>query len=143
VSDAEGPYLNSLSQRKPLSVSDICPAKLVTWQPVIPNGSIAIPCMAPGKIATPQRCVPERSLGAQIGLGRGRQNERDIAMVEDPPIDLEEVVVGTGVPRVDPKTRRELSRRFFQFKAAETLREDNQAAHTRESRQPVSQPPVD
>jgi hypothetical protein len=26
---------------------------------------------------------------------------------------------------------------------AETLREDNQAAHTRESRQPVSQPPVD
>jgi hypothetical protein len=25
---------------------------------------------------------------------------------------------------------------------AETLREDNQAAHTRESRQPVSQPPV-
>jgi hypothetical protein len=26
---------------------------------------------------------------------------------------------------------------------AETLRKDNQAAHTRESRQPVSQPPVD
>ena len=26
---------------------------------------------------------------------------------------------------------------------AETLREDNQAAHTRESRQPVSRPPVD
>jgi hypothetical protein len=26
---------------------------------------------------------------------------------------------------------------------AETLREDNQAAQTRESRQPVSQPPVD
>jgi hypothetical protein len=25
---------------------------------------------------------------------------------------------------------------------AETLREDNQAAHTRESRQPVSQPPA-
>ena len=36
VSDAEGPYLNRLSQRKPLSVSDICPAKLVTWHPVIP-----------------------------------------------------------------------------------------------------------
>ena len=49
VSDAEGPYLNRLSQRKPLSVSDICPAKLVTWQPVIPNGSIAIPCTARGK----------------------------------------------------------------------------------------------
>jgi hypothetical protein len=98
VSDAEGPYLNRLSQRKPLSVSDICPAKLVNWQPVIPNGSTAIPCMAPctpGQIATPQRCVPERSLGAQIGLGRGRQNERGLAMKEDPPIDLEEVVVGT------------------------------------------------
>jgi hypothetical protein len=39
VSDAEGPYLKRLSQRKPLSVSDICPAKLVTWHPVIPNGS--------------------------------------------------------------------------------------------------------
>ena len=31
----------------------------------------------------------------QIGLGRGRQNERDLAMVEDPLIDFEEVVVGT------------------------------------------------
>ena len=39
VSDAEGSYLNRLSQRKPLSISDICPAKLVTWHPVIPNGS--------------------------------------------------------------------------------------------------------
>ena len=28
VSDAEGSYLNRLSQRKPLSISDICPAKL-------------------------------------------------------------------------------------------------------------------
>jgi hypothetical protein len=37
---------------------------------------------------------PERSLGTQIGLGRGQQNERDRAMVKDPPIDLEEVVVG-------------------------------------------------
>ena len=51
--------------------------------------------MAPGQIATPQGCVPERSLGTQIGLGRGRQNERDRVMVKDPPIDLEEVVVGT------------------------------------------------
>ena len=93
VSDEEGPYLNRLSQRKPVSVSDICPAKLVTWHPVIPNGSIAIPRMAPGQIATPQRCVPERSLGTQIG--RGRQNERDTVMVKDPPTDLEEVVVGT------------------------------------------------
>ena len=83
----------SLSVKKPLSVSDICPAKLVTWHPVIPNGSIAIPRMAPGQIATPQRCVPERSLGTQIG--RGRQNERDTVMVKDPSTDLEEVVVGT------------------------------------------------
>ena len=33
------------------------------------------------------------SLGAQIGLGRGRQNERDTVMVKDPLIDFEEVVV--------------------------------------------------
>ena len=39
VSDAEGPYLNRLSQRKPLSASDICAAELVTWHPVIPKGS--------------------------------------------------------------------------------------------------------
>jgi hypothetical protein len=71
--------------------------------------------MAQGQIATPQRCVPERSLGTQIGLGRGRQNGRDTAMVKDPPTDLEEVVVGTYVPRVDSKTRGELSRWFFQF----------------------------
>ena len=52
--------------------------------------------MAAGQIATPQGCVPdERSLGTQIGLGWGRQNERDKVMVEDPLIDLEEVVVGT------------------------------------------------
>ena len=31
----------------------------------------------------------------------------------------------------------------FRTAPAETLREDNQAAHTRESRQPVPQPPVD
>ena len=82
--------MSAINQRR--KSLDICPAKLVTWQPVIPNGSIAIPCMAPGQIATPQRCVPERSLGAQIGLGRGGQNERDLAMVKDPPTDLEEVV---------------------------------------------------
>ena len=51
--------------------------------------------MAPGQTATPKRCVPGRSLGTQIGLGRGRQNERDLAMVKDPLIDFEEVVVGT------------------------------------------------
>jgi hypothetical protein len=53
--------------------------------------------MAPGQIATPQGCVLERSLGTQIGLGRGRKNERDLSDGEgsDPPIDLEEVIVGT------------------------------------------------
>ena len=45
-------------------------------------------------IATLHRCVLERSLGTQIRLGWGRQNERDLAMVEDPPTDLEEVVGG-------------------------------------------------
>jgi hypothetical protein len=35
------------------------------------------PLYCPGQIATPQRCVLERSLGTQIGLGWGRQNERD------------------------------------------------------------------
>ena len=45
--------------------------------------------MAPGQIATPQRCVPGRSLGTQIGLGRARQNERDLVMVKDPLIDFE------------------------------------------------------
>ena len=33
-------------------------------------------------------------MGTQIGLGRGRQNKRDLAMVKDPLIDFEEVVVG-------------------------------------------------
>jgi hypothetical protein len=33
--------------------------------------------------------------------------------------------------------------RLNKMAPAETLREDNQAAHTRESWQPVSQPPVD
>ena len=82
-----------LSQRKPLSVSDTCPAKLVTWHPVIPNGSY--PLHGTGTNSTPKRCVPGRSLGTQIGLGRGRQNERDLVMVKDPLIDFEEVVVGT------------------------------------------------
>jgi hypothetical protein len=37
-------------------------------------------------------------------------------MVKDPLIDLEEVVVGIrSLARVDPKTRGETSRRFFQF----------------------------
>ena len=59
VSDAEGPYLNRLSQRKPLSVSDICPAKLVTWHPVIPNGSYPLD----GPRQTPPGCVLIAMLG--------------------------------------------------------------------------------
>jgi hypothetical protein len=59
--------------------------------------------------AKPPRVRPERSLGTQTGLGRGRQNERDLAMVEDPPIDLEEVVVGIrslgSIPRPVGKPR--------------------------------------
>ena len=93
VSDAEGPYLNRLSQRKPLSVSDICPAKLVTWHPVIPNGNYPLH----GPRQTLPGCVLIAILGDPntVGFGRGRQNERDLAMVEDPLIDFEEVVVGT------------------------------------------------
>ena len=41
-------------------------------------------------------------MGTQIGLGWGRQNERDGAMVKDPPTDLEEVVGGITV---DPSGR--------------------------------------
>ena len=35
-------------------------------------------------------------LGTQIGLGWGRQNERDLAMLEDPPTDLQDVVAALG-----------------------------------------------
>jgi hypothetical protein len=91
VSDAEGPYQPPPpSLRKPLSVSDILPGQashLATNDP-----ERELPLAWPE--ANPTRVRPERSLGTQIGLGRGRQNERDLAMVEDPPIDLEEVVVG-------------------------------------------------
>jgi hypothetical protein len=60
VSDAEGPYLNRPSQRKPLSVSDICPAKLVIWHPVIPNGSY--PLHGPRQ-TLPPGCVLKAMLG--------------------------------------------------------------------------------
>jgi hypothetical protein len=94
VSDAEGPYLNRpFLSGSPFPIPTFRPAKLVTWQPVIPNGSYPLHCL--GQIATPQRCVLERPLGTQIVLGWGRQNERDRAMVKDPPTDLEEVVGGT------------------------------------------------
>ena len=39
--------------------------------------------------------LPSGNQGYPIGLGWGRKNERDLAMVEDPPTDLEEVVGGT------------------------------------------------
>ena len=71
--------------------------------------------MAPGQTATPKRCVPGRSLGTQIGLGRGRQNERDLAMVKDPLIDFEEVVVGIRSLGSNPMARGDISRRSFQF----------------------------
>ena len=61
VSDAEGPYLNCPSQRKPLSVSDICPAKLVTWQPVIPNGGN--PLHGTGANSNPTKVRPGAVLG--------------------------------------------------------------------------------
>ena len=42
-------------------------------------------------------------VGTQIGLGRGRQNERDLAMVKDPLIDFEEVVVGMRSLGLNPR----------------------------------------
>ena len=42
--------------RKPLSVSDICPAKLVTWHPALPNGSN--PLHGPGANSNPTRVRP-------------------------------------------------------------------------------------
>jgi hypothetical protein len=67
---------------RPLPIQKFRPAKLVTWQPVIPNGRNPLalpngvnPLHCPGQIATPQRCVLGRSLGTQIGLGWSRQND--------------------------------------------------------------------
>ena len=100
------------SQRKPLSVFDTCPAKLVIWHPVIPNGSYPLdgPRQNPPRVRLVSWC-----LGTQIGLGRGRQNERDLAMVKDPLIDFEEVVVGMRSLGSNPMARGDISRRFFQF----------------------------
>jgi hypothetical protein len=78
VSDAEGPYLNSGSS---FPIPTFRPAKLVTWQPVIPNGVNPL--------------VPSGNLGYPNRARVGRQNERDTVMAEDPPTDLEEVVGGT------------------------------------------------
>jgi hypothetical protein len=75
-----------LSAEAPLRLN-ICPAKLVTWHPVIPNGSYLLH----GPRQTLPGCVLIAILGdigTQIGLGRGRQNERDLVMLKDPPTDL-------------------------------------------------------
>ena len=61
VSDAEGPYLNRPSQRKPLSVSDICPAKLVTWHPAIPKRSNSLAWS--GANSNPTKVRPGAVLG--------------------------------------------------------------------------------
>jgi hypothetical protein len=71
------------------------------------------PPFTPGANNTPQSrpkvCRRYGYLGTQIGLGWGRQNERDRSMVKDPPIDFEEVVVGIrplgSIPRPVGKPR--------------------------------------
>jgi hypothetical protein len=80
--DAEGPYLNRLSQRKSLPVPDISPRQ-----------ASHLPTSDPERELAP--CFRQATKGTQIGLGWGRQNERDRVMVKDPPTDLEEVVGGT------------------------------------------------
>ena len=88
----------ALSQRKSLPDPDISPSQtshLATCDPEREYSNPLSSLHCPGQIATPQRCVLERPLGTQIGLGWGLQNERDLAMVKDPPTDLEEVVGGT------------------------------------------------
>jgi hypothetical protein len=50
-----------LSQRKTLSVSNICPAKLVIWQPVIPNGGN--PLHGTGANSNPKKVRPGAVLG--------------------------------------------------------------------------------
>ena len=58
----------------------------------------------------------KQCLGTQIGLGRGRQNERDLVMVKDPLIDFEEVVVGIWSLGSNPMARRDTYlERFFQI----------------------------
>ena len=78
--------------------------------------------MAPGQTATPKRCVPGRSLGTQIGLGRGRQNERDLVMVKDPLIDFEEVVVGMRSLGSNPMARRDISSGSSSLRSPSKLR---------------------
>jgi hypothetical protein len=65
------------------------------WKKIGTQKTQTLTCEEKGGASHGLPCVPERSSGTHIGLGRGRQNERDLAMVKDPPIDLEEVVAGT------------------------------------------------
>ena len=63
-----------------------------------------------------------QGLGTQIGLGRGRQNERDLAMVEDPLIDFEEVVVGIWSLGSNPMARRDISSGSSRLRSLSKLR---------------------
>jgi hypothetical protein len=80
VSDVERPYLNRpLSQWKPLSVPDICPAKLVTWHPVIPNGSYPLDgprqtllgCVLIAMLGDPNRVRAGSAERTRLGDGEG------------------------------------------------------------------------
>ena len=65
--------------------------KLVTREPMIPNGKPPYLSVTPPDIS-PQRCSFGSVVwGLQIGLGRVRQNQHDGAMVKDPLMDFEEV----------------------------------------------------
>ena len=100
-----------LSQRKPLSVFDTCPAKLVIWHPVIPNGSYLLHgprqtlpgCVLIAILGDPNRVRAGSAERTRLGDGGGSSYR----------------LRGSGgrhsVPRVEPMTRGEISRWFFQF----------------------------
>jgi hypothetical protein len=97
VSDAEGPHLNRpFLSGSPFPSPTFRPVKLGTGNQRSRTGFKPLHC--PGQTANPQWCVLKQPLGTQIGLGWVRQNERDKAMVKDPPTDLEEVVGGIRSP---------------------------------------------
>jgi hypothetical protein len=73
-------------QLKPLPDPDISPSQTSRLATCDPEREYGNPLDCPGQIATPQRCVLERPLGTQIGLGWGLQNKRDLVMVKDPPL---------------------------------------------------------
>ena len=63
-----------------------------------------------------------KCLGTQIGLGRGRQNERDLVMVKDPLTDFEEVVVGIWSLGSNPMARRDISSGSSRIRSLSKLR---------------------